>query len=512
MKKLSKYLVLFIFSIFASTALLAQPGAPSGKKWVKVDKLSDEFSNGFDDTKWFRSLWDYPGFSGHNPTAMKAKNAGVTNGNLWIRATDDKSKADNERWFESCRVQAKTGIKFPMYTESRIRTAHISAYNTFWLNNGDANDRDEIDIIENNSKPSCGCQPNQPWKMGSQYFLVENGDVENRQNAFDNRNLSANNPLKGKKWNEEFHIFGAHWKDKNTIDLYLDREYAGTLKTTRNFTRDQFIQWDLWTEEANWLGGVANRADLSNSNINTMYIDYVRTFELKDDASNNGAPINQVITLRKTGGNRGYVAAEAANNRLIANRPVARGWERFRIESHPRGGIALKALSNNKYVQVPNTNIQASVRPNGNGKFAWEQFEWRSKGNGKVALKSLHTNRWLQAAWNEDNGVVRARGNSDQGWETFDWQVVSGAKQLTTEIASNDIIVYPNPGNQFIEVKGTSSVDVQVTDIEGKLVSVRVTKSDNSTNSIFIEFELSVGPGVYFIKTEQGKTIRFVKL
>ncbi|MGJ8694336.1 MAG: hypothetical protein ACSHW0_17845 [Thalassotalea sp.] len=120
---------------------------PANMQWQKVDKLSDEFHQ-WDSSKWLKSNWNY----GNTPVNMLNKNSGVDNGYLWIKATLDQSS--EKQWFETSRVMSKAKIKFPMYTESRIKTAHISAYNTFWLNNGDINDRDEIDIIENNSKPS----------------------------------------------------------------------------------------------------------------------------------------------------------------------------------------------------------------------------------------------------------------------------------------------------------------------------------------------------------------------
>ena len=53
---------------------------------------------------------------------------------------------------------SNTRISYPMYTECYMRTAHISAFSTFWMNNGNSNDRDEIDMCEHNSKPSIKAQ------------------------------------------------------------------------------------------------------------------------------------------------------------------------------------------------------------------------------------------------------------------------------------------------------------------------------------------------------------------
>ncbi len=255
-----------------------QDDTPSDKKWVKYNAMSDEFDR-WDSAKWFKSLWNYG-----VPVNMKAENSGVTEGNLWIKAT----LGTGDRWFHTSRVQSRAQIKFPMYTECRIKTAHISAYNTFWLNNGDINNRDEIDIIENNSKPTYKGRRGSfnyeeyPWQMSSQYFIVKNGVTERAKGNFSNKNLSEGNPLRGVRWNEAYHIVGAWWKDKNTVQYYLDGEPAGSITTRQDFTIKQSLIWDLWTENSDWVGGNAIQSDLSDDSINTMKVDWVRTWKLED--------------------------------------------------------------------------------------------------------------------------------------------------------------------------------------------------------------------------------------
>ena len=273
-------LILVVMLLFLCNKAITQPIAPLGKKWKKIETLSDEFNKDFDEKKWFKPLWNYG-----KPVNMKAKNSGVSNGYLWIKATNDTTKGDNERWFETSRVQSRAKIKFPMYTECKMITAHISAYNTFWLNNGDINNRDEIDIVENNSRPSCDCQPDFPWQMNSQYFIAKNGKTERNKGNFDNRNLPNNNPLKGVRWNEDYHTVGAWWIDKNTVQFYLDGHPAGKVVSIQDFTREQHLIWDLWTEEANFLGGLAKRNHLNDNKINTMKVDWVHTYELVDNTS-----------------------------------------------------------------------------------------------------------------------------------------------------------------------------------------------------------------------------------
>ena len=268
------------------------PEAPEGMKWEIVPKLTDEFNSGFDTDKWFKPLWNYG-----VPVQMVAQNSGVSDGNLWIKATLDNANAEG-RWFRTSRVQSRTQISYPMYTESKIKTAHISAYNTFWLNNGNSDDRDEIDIIENNSKPSCNCQPDFPWQMNSQYFQVNSAaspKVVRNHGNFDNRKLSEDNPLKGVRWNEQYHTFGVWWKDSRNAQFYLNGEKAGSVVfgeqrsdndpfiEGRDFTRNLNIIWDLWTFDAPWLGGLPLKSDLGKNDINTMKVDWIHTYKLIEE-------------------------------------------------------------------------------------------------------------------------------------------------------------------------------------------------------------------------------------
>ena len=264
---------------------------PDNKKWIKQDVMSDEFDT-WNSTKWFKSTWNYG-----VPVKMSTSstNSGVTDGKLWIKATL-RNNDPEDRWFQTARIHSKTKIKYPMYTEARIKTNNISSYNTYWLNNGDINNRDEIDIIENNSNPSCtNCAADDfPNQMNSQYFQADANKspqtVRNKGNYL-RSNLSANNPLKNKGWNEEYHTYGVWWKDEKNIQFYLDGEPAGSVTVgehqdgmtyDRIFTRDLEIIFDVWTNSEGWLGGLPPKTDLQNDAINTMRIDWVRTWKLED--------------------------------------------------------------------------------------------------------------------------------------------------------------------------------------------------------------------------------------
>ncbi len=267
---------------------------PTGKKWVKVDALSDEFDGPLDigndpngATKWYNSFWNYGG----TPVFMRNENSFTEDGKLCIKAT----LRSDPNWFQTARVHSTTKISYPMYTECSMKTAHISAFNTFWLNNGDIDNRDEIDVVENNSKPTQPCidageNDDIPWsthlfptQMNSQYFIAENSVTVRHEANYDTRWLSTNNPKKDKTWNEDYHTVGVWWKDKRNIEFYLNGEPAGKLTTAKDFTRELELIWDLWTADECFLGGLADKDDLGDDSINTMRVDWVRTWKLEDE-------------------------------------------------------------------------------------------------------------------------------------------------------------------------------------------------------------------------------------
>ncbi len=198
-------------------------------------------------------------------------------------------------------------------------------------------------------------------------------------------------------------------------------------------------------------------------------------------------PIGQIISLRKTGGDLKYVTAEKFNNnnQLIARSNVTLGWEKFLVETHPNGGVTLKALSNNKYIQVFDKNTNIPIRATAINKSNWTQFTWKSKGLGEVALYSVHANTWIQASHDVNNAVLYPKGNLDQEWETFNWKIESASKAIDEK----EIIFFPNPlNNKSLNINipkhERSIVTIYLKDLNGKVVYRKEYKNIKETLEI----------------------------
>lgn len=265
-------LQLVVGLLFISVVFWAQPQAPSGKEWQKVEALSDEFTF-LDLNKWEYSLWNYA-----EPNVMKKSQAYVEDGNLCIKA---ELNDDSVRWMKTCRIMSKERIGYPMYTEARMKSASISGYNTYWFNNGNAHERDEIDICENNANPSNPNVPhgleNKPYIMQRNIHQARNGENKTLPTYASTQFLSEENPLRGKRTDEAFHTFGLYWEDARNLHFYMDGEYVGSVLSPRKFERDLNMYFDLWTNK--W-DGFAKKEDLMDDSKNTMYVDWVKTYKL----------------------------------------------------------------------------------------------------------------------------------------------------------------------------------------------------------------------------------------
>ena len=332
-------------------------------------------------------------------------------------------------------------------------------------------------------------------------------DTKNVSNAefvnVNNLNLALKNPSKFNQPNIPFNSIGLY-KDTFRCSVPNKDKYRAAVK--RNFDRYPVHSGDKYNVNTINQRLYFNTGKLVYSTITCGNNVPEQTIE--------EVPIGKFISLQKSGGDRKFIRADRDNNRLLTDRTVVKGWEKFLVEKHPKGGIALRAVSNGKYVYVHNKRTEAALQPNGNGKFVWEQLEWKSMGNGKVALKSMHNGKWLQAAWNEDNGLVRARGERPLQWETFNWKAESpekfGSKNLTENF---EIVVYPIPASNTLTIEATGQLSGAVKyEIYNTLGNTLL--SGYSTNPVTELNISSLSTGVYFIKIineEKVQTISFIK-
>ena len=237
----------------------------------------------------------------------------------------------------------------------------------------------------------------------------------------------------------------------------------------------------------------------------------------------NNAPIGRQIAIQKTGGDFRWVTAEKfGNNQLIARAAKVQGWERFTVEAHPSGGFALKAQSNNKYVQVFGTDANKPVAAKGNAKQGWERLQWKGMGAGKCAIKSLWSNRWLQADHRANNAVLYPRGGGASTWETFNFIFIDGKKEIGQADATDAVpgSITPNPYSggslslNFNSNEENASSNVKIYAIDGGIVGSANTGSVQKGNiSVDITNAINnLAMGMYIVEFTAGKNHIIKKL
>jgi beta-glucanase (GH16 family) len=159
--------------------------------------------------------------------------------------------------------------------------ADISAYNTYWLNNGNSENRNEIDICENNANPSNPKTQHTiddlPFIMQSNIHHAVKGENKTSPSYASTKLLSSNNPLKGKQLGETYHTYGLYWEDNRKCHWFLDGEYVGFSSAKRPFTKELNMYFGLWSNS--W-DGFPDKESLQDDSRNTMYVDWVHTYQL----------------------------------------------------------------------------------------------------------------------------------------------------------------------------------------------------------------------------------------
>jgi len=166
-----------------------------------------------------------------------------------------------------------------------------------------------------------------------------------------------------------------------------------------------------------------------------------------EEICDTNAPFGEIIALQKSGGNKEWIAIDANSTELTASATFTNS-ALFEVENHGDGCVALKSLSNDKYLQVNGTNITATLKANGNNPGAWENFGWNEKTENTVTLKSLHNNGWLSANWNEDNNPILSK--------TFNYVIVDNT--LSTQNTPNETFkIFPNPAKNLLNINANSN-------------------------------------------------------
>ncbi|WP_223148863.1 T9SS type A sorting domain-containing protein [Aquimarina sp. RZ0] len=464
--------------------LTAQPTPPSGKKWQKVNQLTDDF-NSFDSSKWQKG---HPYWSGRSPSQFNNNNLSWQNGNLRLKGSLRNSNRQGDFIWTACLTSKSKSFKKGMYAEARIKNADMAIVSSFWMQGSET----EIDVIEN-----WGEVKNNRWRhldysmeMNTHYFPKPCGfDCDKTtQKHYKNPGNVGNSSA--------YAVYGVWWVDSRNIRWYRDGRQVASVTLPYDFNEDMFMFFDM--EAFTWGPGLPSNADMNNGNKNTAYYDWVRTYKLVNGNSTGGGNGGNTAVAALKGNNAKYVSSENGTKPMTCNRNQIGGWEKFEIKvigsTNGNDIVTLKG-NNGNYVSSENgTKPITCDRPRVG---AWEKFELIHHGNQVYSLKG-NNGKYLSSE-NGTRSMTCSKTNIGNQ-ERFNIQYgLSRANDIDSQ-KSVGFSVYPNPtlGKEVtIDVGANAGMNLlKVYDIQGRMIlDKQFTENQYQINSTLLGAK-----GLYIIK------------
>ncbi len=317
-KKLQFTLLLFVF--FVSWIVTSQtPTPPNGKMWVAVPELTDEFTG----NKINANKWDdlHPHWSGRPPSRFKRENTTVGGGYLRLKSTllRDPSTVNDplkDIWVNSASCVSKNkSAKVGYYYEARMKASSLSMTSSFWFRVGKFS---EIDVIEHIGNPSRANRQNDlpfEYAANTHYYGPHQGLPPKKS--------TWKMPVRGR---DDFHVYGLWWKSPKQLIFYWDGREVMQIEPRVPYDENLKMVFDTEVFPFAQAGvpsiGLPRVENLNNNNMNTMYVDWVRTYKLADDDGTNAPdkitlanPALEIPAMRSYDFNVSYSTAN--NNREV---------------------------------------------------------------------------------------------------------------------------------------------------------------------------------------------------
>ncbi|WP_075603264.1 T9SS type A sorting domain-containing protein [Saccharicrinis aurantiacus] len=495
MKKINLRLLQVIVILICSIQLYAQPTfnsgqdpKPSGKQWVKVSNLSDEFNNAFNTSKWqkepLKNGWTW---IGRAPGLFDASAVSVSGGNMRVTVSKlPQKKIINGKTFlyEGAIVRSISPGKNGMYYECRMKANATEMSSTFWLmsQNKNCNTKHELDIQE------CVGVTNSltdSWAKNWDHVYHSNM-IHRTTSCVPTPNQKQGSTSLKEKNHSRYFVYGCWFESANKAHFYLDGVYQYSITPSTPFNVNMWIQMAIETYDWNPVPSGGGKVASGTWTERTTFYDWVRVWKLEDASSGN-------LTSFQNQGSFKYMSSSNIN-KLACNKSIAGSTEKFEIIDIGSGLVALKG-SNGKYVSSENGTKELTCTGTSIG--AWEKFTMVDYGNNVYALKG-NNNLYVR-----NNMLCTSNGVSN--WQQF--KVTSGLKNATSINTTNEsgIKVYPNPANDILNIKLNNTEEsalVSIIDINGKSINTSIF---NGGQTSINTSDLS---GIYIIKIEtKSKTL-----
>ncbi|WP_341220728.1 HYR domain-containing protein [Polaribacter atrinae] len=265
---------------------------PTGKKWTKVENLSDDFEGTtFNDAKWHRNA-STDGFNwvGRPPGLFKSENVTVANGNLNVaveKLASPQTVNGNEYTHGGAIVRSKNIAVQGQYYECRMKANSTVMSSTFWIafkqncTSGPVR-KLELDIQECVGRIHQGTSN---WATDYANSFASN-TWRHQRDCDPGENESKQSPSKtilNEENNSRYFVYGCWWKSPTEILFYLDGEYAHSITPPTDFDLEGYITMAIETYDWNPVDDAGSIFNTGSVDELTTKYDWVRTWKLEDE-------------------------------------------------------------------------------------------------------------------------------------------------------------------------------------------------------------------------------------
>lgn len=291
MKKVSCriFLMLMVLApmVYAQEGPFFQNGQdpkPAGKKWVKIENLSDEFDGtALDETKWKNT--DPSRWLGRAPAIFKKDVATVSDGNLRLTCYQlpEPEVVNGKTWTHAGGyIGSKNAAQVGSYFEARMKGSKTFMSSTFWVinNRGDGSGCDvrvtELDIQE------CIGQVTTTASWAQNKYRTMSSNTHSRQAVCDNtpQGSKGNSVDLGGAAYADYHVYAAWWKSPNEILFFLDGKHVYTVEPVADFNLPMYLR--MVSETYDWNPVPADGGMTGSVEDRTTFYDWVRVWKLED--------------------------------------------------------------------------------------------------------------------------------------------------------------------------------------------------------------------------------------
>jgi len=285
---MKKNCFLLFISILINSGLCAQTAPPEGKKWIKIENLSDEFEGkNLDNKKWIADPEGHPDFGwiGRPPALFKESSITLNKGFMEIEVgeldktyTSFKYKTPSTYNYYGGIIRAIQPISYGHYFESKFKMSKTEMGGGFWLMSRNiCGKKHEIDITE-----SVGSISPQTENWGKVWDKIMHSNTIFRKTECNEATRSQNMMLPEIKNSEQFYTYGCWWKSPTELLFYLDGKHVYTIKPPVDFDQHLFLHFSIESYDWNPIPDDGGKVARANKADRTALIDYIRTYKLID--------------------------------------------------------------------------------------------------------------------------------------------------------------------------------------------------------------------------------------